>query len=176
MRRKVRGEAVVMGWALGYTSLPLQQANPLSHSTLESPSWVFASVTTTAVLFQALSIPRRKHCRWLVTTRLFALLQSSAEHQGSQVGCVPPDRKTSPCPDHPREDQAWSHAHRSSTCPGSALILVGASWAHTCAVWTPWGQELCFAYWSILRAGTGEGTGNPLQYSCLENPMDGGAW
>ena len=23
---------------------------------------------------------------------------------------------------------------------------------------------------------SGEGTGNPLQYSCLENPMDGGAW
>ena len=22
----------------------------------------------------------------------------------------------------------------------------------------------------------GEGSGNPLQYSCLENPMDGGAW
>ena len=22
----------------------------------------------------------------------------------------------------------------------------------------------------------GEGTGTPLQYSCLENPMDGGAW
>ena len=22
----------------------------------------------------------------------------------------------------------------------------------------------------------GEGTGNPLQYSCLENPMDRGAW
>ena len=22
----------------------------------------------------------------------------------------------------------------------------------------------------------GEGTGNPLQYSCLETPMDGGAW
>ena len=22
----------------------------------------------------------------------------------------------------------------------------------------------------------GEGKGNPLQYSCLENPMDGGAW
>ena len=21
-----------------------------------------------------------------------------------------------------------------------------------------------------------EGDGNPLQYSCLENPMDGGAW
>ena len=22
----------------------------------------------------------------------------------------------------------------------------------------------------------GEGNGNPLQYSCMENPMDGGAW
>ena len=22
----------------------------------------------------------------------------------------------------------------------------------------------------------GEGNDNPLQYSCLENPMDGGAW
>ena len=24
--------------------------------------------------------------------------------------------------------------------------------------------------------GYGEGNGNPLQYSCLENPMDEGAW
>ena len=23
---------------------------------------------------------------------------------------------------------------------------------------------------------SGEGNGNPLQYFCLENPMDGGAW
>ena len=23
---------------------------------------------------------------------------------------------------------------------------------------------------------SGEGTGTPLQYSCLETPMDGGAW
>ena len=25
-------------------------------------------------------------------------------------------------------------------------------------------------------SGNGEGNGTPLQYSCLENPMDGGAW
>ena len=25
-------------------------------------------------------------------------------------------------------------------------------------------------------AHVGEGNGTPLQYSCLENPMDGGAW
>ena len=30
----------------------------------------------------------------------------------------------------------------------------------------------------ILGSGSssGEGNGNPLQYSCLENPMDRGAW
>ena len=29
----------------------------------------------------------------------------------------------------------------------------------------------------MLDAGKdGEGNGNPLQYSCLENAMDGGAW
>ena len=31
----------------------------------------------------------------------------------------------------------------------------------------------------VLRpplSSQGEGDGNPLQYSCLENPMDGGAW
>ena len=30
--------------------------------------------------------------------------------------------------------------------------------------------------WSYLLILSGEGNGNPLQYSCLENPMDGGAW
>ena len=27
-----------------------------------------------------------------------------------------------------------------------------------------------------LGISSEEGNGNPLQYSCLENPMDGGAW
>ena len=31
-------------------------------------------------------------------------------------------------------------------------------------------------YLNQLDCETGEGNGNPLQYSCLENPMDGGAW
>ena len=29
-------------------------------------------------------------------------------------------------------------------------------------------------YWA--RGYSGEGNGTPLQYSCLENPMDRGAW
>ena len=28
----------------------------------------------------------------------------------------------------------------------------------------------------VIRDYAGEGNGTPLQYSCLENPMDGGAW
>ena len=50
--------------------------------------------------------------------------------------------------------------------------------------WLPWWLR----WWSVcLQCGRlgfdpwvgkfpGEGNGNPLQYSCLENPMDGGAW
>ena len=34
------------------------------------------------------------------------------------------------------------------------------------------------AMWAIPGSGSspGEGNGNPFQYSCLENPMDGGTW
>ena len=30
--------------------------------------------------------------------------------------------------------------------------------------------------WETVRCRIGEGNGTPLQHSCLENPMDGGAW
>ena len=32
------------------------------------------------------------------------------------------------------------------------------------------------AYLTYMQSTAGEGNGTPLQYSCLENPMDGGAW
>ena len=42
-------------------------------------------------------------------------------------------------------------------------------------------QAIHFKYLTIINytsieLGNGEGNGTPLQYSCLENPMDGGAW
>ena len=40
-------------------------------------------------------------------------------------------------------------------------------------------SKLCFYMYSFLWLSNipfGEGNGNPLQYSYLENPMDGGAW
>ena len=36
------------------------------------------------------------------------------------------------------------------------------------------GDKLTFEYESTLLAN-GQGNGSPLQYSCLENPVDGGA-
>ena len=46
-------------------------------------------------------------------------------------------------------------------------------WESLPAVW-----ESLPAVGSIPGSGRslGEGNGDPLQYSCLENPMDGGAW
>ena len=37
-------------------------------------------------------------------------------------------------------------------------------------------NALLVFYLRFLRDSLGEGNGNPLQYSCLANPMDGGAW
>ena len=34
----------------------------------------------------------------------------------------------------------------------------------------------CLSALQALPGRTGEGDGTPLQYSCLENPTDGGAW
>ena len=43
-----------------------------------------------------------------------------------------------------------------------------------------WGQsqaKCCFSsLWHHRNPPLGEGNGNPLQYSCLENSMDGEAW
>ena len=49
--------------------------------------------------------------------------------------------------------------------------LVGCSpWGHQESDTTEW----LHVHFSLSR--TGEGNGNPLQCSCLENPRDGGAW
>ena len=45
---------------------------------------------------------------------------------------------------------------------------------------SPWGRKESDTterlYFHFSLSCTGEGNGNPLQCSCLENPMDGGAW
>ena len=45
---------------------------------------------------------------------------------------------------------------------------------------SPWGREESDTterlHFRFSLSCIGEGNGNPLQYSCLENPRDGGAW
>ena len=36
--------------------------------------------------------------------------------------------------------------------------------------------QSCLTLYDPIDCSPGEGNGTPLQYSCLENPMDGGAW
>ena len=35
---------------------------------------------------------------------------------------------------------------------------------------------MAFIFLDMLTIADGEGNGNPLQYSCLGNPMDRGSW
>ena len=46
--------------------------------------------------------------------------------------------------------------------------------------YSPWGSEELGTterfHFHFSLSSTGEGNDNPLQYSCLENPRDGGAW
>ena len=46
-----------------------------------------------------------------------------------------------------------------------------------CSPWGRWGSDMTERlHFHFLLACIGEGNGNPLQCSCLENPGDGGAW
>ena len=57
----------------------------------------------------------------------------------------------------------------SEFCPWRAS-LVAQRLKRLPAMWETW-------VWYLGREDPpGEGNGNPLQYSCLENPMNGGAW
>ena len=61
------------------------------------------------------------------------------------------------------------------------VLLPGKSHGlRSLVVCSPWGREESDAterlHFDFSLRCIGEGNGNPLQYSCLENPRDGGAW
>ena len=53
----------------------------------------------------------------------------------------------------------------------SAIFLTWTLKKMVEVVWRTAQENYSASFW-----GHGEGSGTPLQYSCLENPMDGGAW
>ena len=123
--------------------------------------------------------------RWLVNYRNFLLtiVESwSQDHGASWLGS--------------REITLWSCRQLTSCCtsPGGKRELWVTHplvWA-LIPLWGPHPQDLSQTWLppksptscktrdvgSIpgSRRSSGEGSGSPLQYSCLENPMDGGAW
>ena len=47
----------------------------------------------------------------------------------------------------------------------------------SCSPWGRWGSDMTERlHFHFSLSYIGEGNGNPLQCSCLENPRDGGAW
>ena len=63
-------------------------------------------------------------------------------------------------------------------------MTVNLNRAGIICTWGFWRRGLLWAAFLFLLGTVylisvsiyGEGNGDPLQYSCLENPMDGGAW
>ena len=58
----------------------------------------------------------------------------------------------------------WLNCEGSLGFPGGSEVKASACNVGDLGLIPGWGRS------------PGEGNGNPLQYSCLENPMDGGAW
>ena len=59
----------------------------------------------------------------------------------------------------------------------SSRTFSASLWSKTDPVLSPIFKPHCTPLPQRIKGWfTGEGNGNPLQYSCLENPMDRGAW
>ena len=67
-------------------------------------------------------------------------------------------------------DELWTEVHDIVQVTGIRIIPMEKKCKK--AKWLS-GEALQIA---VSRREAGEGNGTPLQYSCLENPRDGGAW
>ena len=72
------------------------------------------------------------------------------------------------------EDEIWLDGHESEWTPGvgdgQGGLVCCNSWGRKESDTTEW------LNWTELKEVKGKGKGASLQESCLENPMDGGAW
>ena len=63
--------------------------------------------------------------------------------------------------------------------PHSSTLAWKIPWTEEPVGYSPWGREELDTterlHFHFSLSCIGERNGNPLQYSCLENPMDGGA-
>ena len=79
------------------------------------------------------------------------------------------------------EDGKSNDLHRIRQWLPTPVLLPGKSHGRRSLVGcSPWGRKESDTterlHFHFSRSCIGEGNGNPLQSSCLENPRDGGAW
>ena len=65
--------------------------------------------------------------------------------------------------------QAWEPSEQGTFCDCTGRMCMKSACVGVCVC--SWTSNSIF-----LARRCGEGNGNPFQYSCLENPIDGGAW
>ena len=67
-----------------------------------------------------------------------------------------------------------------AVAPYSSTLAWKIPWTDSLVGCSPWGHEELDTteqlHFDFSLSCVGEGNGNPLQCSCLENPRDGGAW
>ena len=84
-------------------------------------------------------------------------------------------------PVHSEGDQPWDLLGKNDAKAETPVLLPGKSHGQRSLVGcSPWGREELYTTeelrFHFSLSCFGEGNGNPLQCSCLENPRDGGAW
>ena len=71
--------------------------------------------------------------------------------------------------------QPWN-CHGASGCVTSCRVTKGFKKIYLLQVLVAVCRIFISAHWLSHLSAFGDGNGNPLQYSCLENSMDRGAW
>ena len=81
--------------------------------------------------------------------------------------------------DQPRQHIKKQRHYFANKCPSSqTMVFPVVMYGCKCSTIkkTEWWRIVAFQLWCCRSLLHGEGNGTPLQYSCLENPIDGGAW
>ena len=143
-----------LGSGLGPTFLTLG-GGLVSHVWLSRYPWAVAHQAS-----QSMGFPRQEYWGWLPCTSWRDLPDpgiepTSSASAGGVFTTEPPGKASRP--------RSLVLFLRLWLCESGLIFTVSLSWSGVSCL-------------PVCSDRFGEGNGTPLQYSCLENPMDGGAW
>ena len=106
-------------------------------------------------------------------------LPGGSQGRGSLVDCRLWDRTESDTTEVTWQQQQEFRLEKAMATHSSTLAWKSHGW-RSLVDCSPWGREESDTteqlHLQFSLSCIGEGNGNPLQCSCLENPRDGGAW